>query len=262
MSRHHLAAFLVVGCTAVVTLTARAQEFGAPETLYASGVQAYFCGRPAEAEASFSSLMGVDPNDPRACYFRAFSLMQQGREDEARSDMEIGAEIEARSPHRFDIGKTLERVQGPTRLLLEQYRSRARTYAAMNQPRGPVRAPDAAVLRERRIVPLEEFSHAGDPRSIAAPTVAPETTTPPPAARPPKPADNWNAVPTGAGNPFSDDSAEAAPKEQPKPAQPKAPPAKAAAPEPPQAEAPLPPAPKPAAPAPKASGDESGNPFQ
>jgi hypothetical protein len=261
MRRHNFAAFLVVGCTAVIPLTARAQDFGAADTLYASGVNAYFHGRPAEAEVSFTSLMGIDPNDPRAFYFRAFSLMHQGREDEARSDMEIGAEMEARSPHRFDIGKTLERVQGPTRLLLEQYRNRARTNAAMNQPVGPVRAPDAAVLRERRIVPLEEFSRAGEPRSVAAPMTAPETTTPP-VVSPPKPADNFNAAPAGAGNPFGDDSAEvAAPKTQPKAAKPKAPPTKAATPVPPQAEAPLPPAPKPAAPAPKASGDDSGNPF-
>jgi hypothetical protein len=265
MSRHKFAACLIVGCTAIVPLAARAQQFGAADALYSNGVEAYFRGCSAEAESLFSSLMSVDPNDPRAFYFRALSLMRQGREDEARSDMEIGAQIEARSPNRFDIGKMLERVQGPTRLLLEQYRTRARASASMNPPRGAVRSPDAAVLRERRVVPLDEFSRPGEPQSVAAP----EPTTPPPTFAPPadaqpKPTTEWNAPPaTDAGNPFGDDSAAgAATKSQPKTAQPKTPPAKTAAPEPPPAKAPLPPAPKPAAPAPKASDKDSVDPFQ
>ena len=270
MSRHNFAACLIAGCTAIAPLSARAQQFGAADTLYSSGVEAYFRGCSAEAESSFSSLMGVDPNDPRAYYFRALSLMRQGREDEARSDMQVGAQIEARSPHRFDIGKTLERVQGPTRLLLEQYRSRARAAASMTPPRGAVRSPDAAVLREQRIVPLDEFSRPGEPQSVAPPQAAPAQppqTFAPPAAAPPKapPASEWNTAPAGAENPFGDDSAAgAAAKSQPKAAQPKVPPAKAGAVEPPPAKPVLPPAPKPAvpAPAPKPSAQDAENPFQ
>lgn len=268
MSRHTFAACLVVGCTAIFPLAVRAQQFGAADALYSNGVQAYFRGCSAEAESSFSSLMGVDPNDPRAHYFRALSLMRQGREDEARSDMEIGAQLEARSPNRFDIGKTLERVQGPGRLLLEQYRNRARTLASMNPPRGALRSPDTAVLREQRVVPLDEFSRPGEPRSMPVPEVAP-TPPPqaivPPAAAQPKPASGFNAPPAGAENPFGDDSAPgAAPKSQPKDAQPETPPAKPAAVEPPRAKAPIPPAPKPAAPAPtpKPSAQDAENPFQ
>jgi len=150
--------------------------------------------------------------------------------------------MEARSPNRFDIGKTLERVQGPMRLGLEQYRSRARTAASLNPSLGPVRAPDAAVLRERRIVPLNEFSGSGEPHSIVAPEPPPQSITVP-AAIPPMPADDLNAAPT-AGNPFGDDSAVGpAPKSQPKAAQSKTPPAKAATPKSPPAKLPIPPAP-------------------
>src|SRR5204862_4342118 len=136
------------------------------------------------------------------------------------SDMEFGAQMEAHSPYRFDIGKILERVQGPTRLLLEQYRSRARTAASMNPSLGPVRAADAAVLRERRIVPLDEFSGSGEPHSIIAPEApsagAPAAITPP-NPTPPLPANDFNAAPAGSGNPFGDDAAAApAPKSQPK----------------------------------------------
>jgi len=78
MNRHSFAACLIVGCTVVVPLAARAQQFGAADNLYSTGVQTYFGGRPAEAEASFSSLLQLDPKDPRAYYFRALSRMQQG----------------------------------------------------------------------------------------------------------------------------------------------------------------------------------------
>jgi hypothetical protein len=261
MSRHKFITCLTIGCTALVSLVAQAQDFGAADTLYASGVQAYFGGQLAEAETSFSSLLRIDPNDPRAFYFRALSRMEQGHQDEARSDMETGAQMEARSANRFDIGKTLERVQGPTRLILEQYRSRARATAAMNPPRRPVRAPDSAVLRERRVVPLDEFSRAGIPQSVVPPFAMPVTTSPPVAA-PPKPADDRKATPAAASNPFTDDPAEGAARKAPaKAAPPKEPPAKVALPVPPQVEAPLPPAPKPTAPAPKPAGDDSGNPF-
>src|SRR5215210_1646110 len=94
MSRHNFAACLIVGCTVFIPFAARAQQFAAADALYTTGVEAYFRGRPADAESSFSRLMSVDRNDPRAYYFRALSLIAQGRDNEARSDMETGAQIE------------------------------------------------------------------------------------------------------------------------------------------------------------------------
>lgn len=256
MSRSPFAVCLIFGCISFATLAAQAQELASAATLYSDGVQAYFCGRCGEAESLFSSAAGLDPNDPRAFYFRALSLMRQGREDEARSDMEIGAEIEARFPNRFDIGKALERVQGGNRLLLEQYRRQARQAALANPPLGAVRAPDAGVLRERRIVPLDEFSREGIPQSFVAPQAPPETFAAPPAttksrtAAPTAPA--TAAPPT---NPFGDDTTAPASKSQPTSPLPKA------APKTPPAAAPIPPAPKASTqPAPKPS-DEKENPF-
>jgi hypothetical protein len=256
MSRSILAACLIFGCTTFRPLAAGAQQFGSVETLYSDGVQAYFGGHCGEAESLFSSVAGMDPNDPRAFYFRALSLMRQGREDEARSDMEIGAEIEARFPARFDIGKTLERVQGSNRLLLERYRRQARQAALANPPVGAVRTPDAGVLRERRIVPLDEFSREGVPQSFVAPHAPPQTfAAPAPTTNPPTAAPTAPATAAPPANPFNDDMTAPASKPQPK-----APPAKAA-PKTPPAAAPIPPAPKATTPpAPKPS-DEKENPF-
>jgi hypothetical protein len=251
MSRSAFAVCLILGCISISPVAAYAQESGTAETLYADGVQAYFRGCSAEAESLFSRLAGIDSNDPRAFYFRALSLMRQGRVDEARSDMEIGAQIEARVPARFDIGKTLERIQGPNRLLLEQYRSRAHRVAMANPPIGPVRAPDATVLRERRIVPLDEFSRQGEPQSFIAPQAPPETFAP--AARAPTtPAVSPPAAsPQAPINPFGDDTP--TPKTPPK-----APPTKAS-PKTPPAASPIPPQPTP--PPPKPTDDNKENPF-
>jgi hypothetical protein len=246
MSPYKFAASLLVACIAIVPLTAQAQSSEVAGQFYSTGVDAYFRGSSAEAESSLSNVIRVDPKDARAYYFRALTRMQQGRDDEARSDMQTGAQVEARYPYRFDIGKTLERVQGQTRLMLEQYRSRARATAAMNPPVGPVRAPDTAVLRERRIVPLEEFSHPGQPNTIAAPEIIA-----PPAAPAKKPAENSGPAEAAQINPFND---EPAPKTQSKVSPSKAPAAKT----PPPGKATTPAAPKQTPPTSKSSDD---NPF-
>src|SRR4051794_35541517 len=255
MNRHNyqFAIRLIIGCTAVFPLLAGAQEFGAAAALYNAGVDAYFRGRLAEAESSFSKLIRIDPNDPRAFYFRALTLSQQGRSNEARADMQLGAQIEARLPNRFDIGKTLERVQGPTRLELEQYRSRARQSVAMNPPRGPVRSPDAAVLREHRIVPLDEFSRSGQPQSIVAPEPLPEVLKQsiPATAQPVQKIDGASAA---DADPFKKEDAGPTPKPQPK-TPPKTTPDKT------PTKAALPKAPKPTPPAPKPAEGEQGDPF-
>lgn len=246
---------LIVGCVGILPIAARAQEFGTPETLYSTGVEAYFQGRMAEAESAFSSLMAMDPRDPRAFYFRALALARQGRCDEARADMEIGAELESQAPNRFDIGRMLERVQGPTRLTLEQYRRRARQLTAMIPAVGIERAPDTGVLREQRVVPLDEYARPGAPQSIVAPPTAQGTVAPPARPATPPPA---ATPPAGTVDPFSDDTtATPAPK-----AKAQAPP-KADAAKPASATPTLPPAPKPAAPDPKPTlkAEDDENPF-
>ncbi|MEX2092930.1 MAG: tetratricopeptide repeat protein [Pirellulales bacterium] len=98
---------------------------------YGRGVHAYFSGNSAAAEQLFAQAMGEDPNAPRPYYFRALCLLRQGRSDEARSDFMIGATLEARSAGSYPVGKSLERVQGGDRLMLEQYRWRARAADGM-----------------------------------------------------------------------------------------------------------------------------------
>ncbi len=246
MNRYKFVLSLATAWATILPLAVRAQDTDSADTFYGEGVEEYFAGCTTAADSFLSQSIAINPNDPRAFYFRAFSRIQQGRQDEARVDMQIGAELEARYPNRFEIGHTLQRIQGPSRLLLEQYRMSARVAAGTNPPAGPVKSPDTAVLRERRVVPLEEFSRAGEPHSTAAPDV-PEAIANPPAVSAAKPAEDLNPAPSASASPFNDDvPAEPAPKPQPKP---------------PAAKAPAPAAPKPIPPAPKPSDDKDDNPF-
>ncbi len=236
--------------------------------LYDRGVNAYFAGRSSEAEAALSEAIQWNPQDPRAYYFRALTLLRQGRSDEARGDMLTGAMLEAQSPRHFAIGAALERVQGSERLMLERYRRDARRDAVVQAtatiPTAPVAAPatfvqpepDAAVLRQHRVVPLEELLRPEGPHAVAveAPTTAtpvppqkaPEKSPPPttfaprttsPLPTPPSAAPPATPPPPVAGNPFEDDTS----KQQP-----------AAAPAPPSATPATPPQPAPSQSAPAA----------
>lgn len=228
-----------------------AQTPNVAATLYGQGVEAYFAGRSDDADSYLSRAISIDASDPRAYYFRAMTRLRDGRDDQARTDMQSGADAEAKLPNRFTIGKALERVQGSGRLLLEQYRNTARMSRAVNtiQP-VPVQAPDTGVLRERRVVPLDELMQPGVPRAVAVPEPAPMKAAPPatPVAKSPA---TENAVvppqPTTAPAHAPKAAADAAAEESPfgDDASPETP-AKAAAPKTPPAKQPLPPQPKPA----------------
>ncbi|MCC7475884.1 MAG: hypothetical protein IT425_10840 [Pirellulales bacterium] len=155
--------------------------------IYDRGVNAFFTGDYAHAEMFLSEAIQRDGSDPRSYYFRGLSLLRQGRPEEARGDMMVGATLEAQRPQRFAVGHALERVQGGDRLLLERHRQEARqpnalqaaTAQGANTPGLPPRtfapgvptqtldAVEAAVLRERRIVPLEELLRPGGPQAFA-----------------------------------------------------------------------------------------------
>jgi hypothetical protein len=223
--------------------------------LYIEGVYAYFDGQSQRADSYLTRSLAGNPNDVRAYYFRALSRLREGRQSEARADMQTGAALEARYPNHFDIGKTLERVQGPNRLALEEYRRSARIKAGLNPPLGPLKQIDTGVLRERYVVPLEEFSHSGVPRAVAVPDVVDVGPSPKAAAAPVN-----TSAPNAASNPFNDDanmapaakSAATAVPPQPPPAT-SAPPAKT-----PPVEAPVPPQSKEA----QQPTNEPDNPFQ
>lgn len=207
---------------ALVSLSqlAHAQQHSAG-AVYDQGVNAFFAGRSSQAEMLLSEAMQLNSQDPRVYYFRALSLLRQGRRDEARGDMMVGAQLEAQTPQRYAIGTALERIQGPNRLMLEEFRRNARrdivqqasATQRVSQPARPsvpaiMNGSDAAVLRENHVVPLDELARPGGPRTFAE-QPAEEVPSQDKAA---VPAEAQSPTDAAQANPFTDDAQPAATK--------------------------------------------------
>jgi Tetratricopeptide repeat len=94
------------------------------EQLYGNGVHAYNQGDYRGAHDSLTAAIKGGTNDPRAYYFRGLAFLQLGRLPEATSDFKAGAELEVGdSLDVYPVNQSLERVQGRSRQILEQYRT-------------------------------------------------------------------------------------------------------------------------------------------
>ena len=91
---------------------------------YGSGVHQYFNGRYQEAIMSFNSAIAENPNDARAFYFRGLAEMASGDTYSADSDFQQGASLETSSNKGRSslVNRSLERIQGTTRIRLEKFR--------------------------------------------------------------------------------------------------------------------------------------------
>jgi hypothetical protein len=167
--------YFLVGCLVTMiasSAAAESREWSDASSLYGRGVHAYFAGRLSEAETHLSEALARSPEDPRVFYFLALCRMKSGRMDEARSDMELGASLEAQHPGRLGVGTALQRVQGTERLTLEKYRRQALASAAESrrQERALVEqraGNESDVLYEQVVIPLQEFLNEGDPRALS-----------------------------------------------------------------------------------------------
>ena len=105
-------------------------ENGALGELYGRGVHAYNSGNYVEAYNQLTRAIESGSDDPRCHYFRGLSYIKLGREPEAKQDFTTAAAMEMRDTDRFyNVSKSLERIQGRSRALLERYRSNARLRA-------------------------------------------------------------------------------------------------------------------------------------
>ncbi len=93
---------------------------------YGFGVHAFFAGDYQRAHDDLDQVIQTGSRDPRAWYFRGLSALKLGRIDEAEADFERGADIEAAAAADWPVGRSLERIQGPQRIVLERHRVRAR----------------------------------------------------------------------------------------------------------------------------------------
>ena len=125
---------------------------------YGSGVHAFFTGDNIAAHERLTAAINGGTKDPRAFYFRGLVYLKLGRGPEATIDFRRGAELESKDLNRFyNVGKSLERVQGGARIELERYRVEARMAALEEAERirkaryEAIRREEARVLRDQAL---------------------------------------------------------------------------------------------------------------
>lgn len=159
-------AMLILGWSAISAqeLTASERE-GRSIELYSKGVHAYFDGNYSEALESLNGAIKLETTDPRAYYFRGLTHFEMGDIDKAKQDFVTAAEMEiAGLPQFYPVNRSLERIQGESRLLLEEMRAFAReeterkkaAYRAARYER--LRRAEDLVLRK----PLDEIPQLPD----------------------------------------------------------------------------------------------------
>ncbi|MDX1962705.1 MAG: tetratricopeptide repeat protein [Pirellulales bacterium] len=151
---------------------------------YGTGVHHYNAGNYLAAHEDLNAAITGGSEDPRAFYFRGLSLLNLGSENEAIADFKKGAELEALDSTGFyQVGRSLERVQGSRRLQLEKYRAAARValyqkaQEARNQRYEVARGNEAAVLRNTPLAKERSATVAPTPL-VAIPKGADQAAAP------------------------------------------------------------------------------------
>ncbi len=128
-----IAVFLAGFALWPVVETAHGQQ-AMERQFYGSGVHHYFANAPAEAIADFTLAIEAGSRDPRVYYFRGLSYLRQGERDQAAADFLTGAKLEYTGLGRLSpVARSLQRVQGRDRKLLERYRTQGRMEAARHE---------------------------------------------------------------------------------------------------------------------------------
>jgi hypothetical protein len=187
----NLFALILLG-SAVTTATAQDTLLS---ELYGQGVHSYFAGDAEKTHEVLTMAIDRGSRDPRCFYFRGLAYHKLGRPEEGEADFKRGAELEAAGEAvQIDIGSSLQRIQGPTRLQLESLRYQARLSAHVtdvkqrqeryeefrsDEPR-VIRRSDAGADVKLPVTPpaeLPDDPFGGGPGGAAAP-IAPTTTQP------------------------------------------------------------------------------------
>jgi len=121
---------LLAGLVCLCALPLRAQDAILGQ-MYGNGVHAYFSGDYVQAHELLTSAINAGSHDPRCYYYRGLAYLKLGRPQEAEGDFQQGAKLETGNLSRpYNVAKALERIQGPSRIKMEQYRVKARMAAA------------------------------------------------------------------------------------------------------------------------------------
>lgn len=122
---------LLLTCCLAPYFQAEAQKSKSPSDLYADAVTAYFAKDYNGADSVLTGLIEDGTGDPRAFYIRGLSRYASGNQDAAEIDFEAGARLEYSGLVRVNVPRSLERIQGPVRRVLEKFRRLAQRNSAL-----------------------------------------------------------------------------------------------------------------------------------
>ena len=216
---------LAIGLAVVALLAGRAAPANAQDSvlaeLYGFGVHSYFAGQYEDAHEYLTTAVEQGTRDPRVYYFRGLTYTRLGRPDEAKADYMKGADLESSGADRvYPIGRSLQRVQGRSRIEVERHRQKARLVARTRNMKAnaaryeQLQNAEGQVLRDaNRPPPAAAQDLVGQPADDAANDPfaddAPEETPQPAPQRP---------APDAGGDLFGDAPAEPAAPTTPEPA--------------------------------------------
>jgi hypothetical protein len=95
------------------------------DEMYGQAVHSFFRGDSVHAEQLLTEVIDAGSQDPRAYYFRGL-CQAHGNFQIGSVDFERGAQLEIDGKKVVNVGKALERIQGPARVEIEKARSKAR----------------------------------------------------------------------------------------------------------------------------------------
>ncbi len=118
--------------------------------IYGDGVHSYYAGSFQQSYNFLSRVVEFGTDDPSVYYFRGLSALRLGNEIKAADDFEKGADLEAERGNSRSVSRALERIQGPTRMLLEESRIKARLLIAKRRGSASGRSGSSVLSRDRR----------------------------------------------------------------------------------------------------------------
>ena len=93
---------------------------------YGRAVHSFFRGDSLKSQELLDEVVGAGSQDPRVFYFRGIAASRNGNIDQASADFNEGARLEVAGKRVVNVGRALERIQGPVRVEIEKARAQAR----------------------------------------------------------------------------------------------------------------------------------------
>ncbi|MDP1564334.1 MAG: hypothetical protein Q8M16_23390 [Pirellulaceae bacterium] len=140
-----IAGGLAIGWLAGDPMSA-SQAFGqTTEHVFGTNIHRYYEGNYEQLISDVSAIVNEDLEDPRVYYLRGLAFLKTGQNQAAADDLKKGAELEAIQfgKRNYNIARTMQRIQGNDRAMLEAARSDAM------KRRSELRAAKAGIPRSQ-----------------------------------------------------------------------------------------------------------------